>query len=183
MSNKYKKIIFGMIVFIWMIIVFCFSNQPAKISTNTSESTIKAIINIFPNIRNMEENEKEQIVSNLQPIVRKLAHFSIYTLGGILIYNFIYTYDITNKRKMIVSFLIGGVYAITDELHQLFIPGRSCEIRDVCIDSSGVLLGICIIAIFIKLKTTNKETCKKSKNMIGCKNRTSYYKDDNFEKR
>lgn len=152
MKNKYIKIIFGILVFIWMITVFNFSNQPAETSTNTSGNTIKAIINIFPNIRKLEENEKEQIVSNLQPIVRKLAHFSIYTLGGLLIYNFINTYDIVNKRKMIYSFIIGGVYAITDELHQLFIPGRSCEIRDVCIDSSGVIIGICIIVLLIKFR-------------------------------
>lgn len=147
-----KKILYGFIVILWMILIFTFSHQQAKDSSNTSGNTIRTIINIFPNIRSLEENEKEQIVSNLQPIVRKLAHFSIYTLGGILIYNFINTYDIENKRKMIYSFIIGGVYAITDEFHQLFIPGRSCEFRDVCIDSSGVLLGICIIFILIKLR-------------------------------
>lgn len=152
MNNKYIKIIFGILVFIWMAIVFNFSNQPAETSTNTSGNTIKAIINIFPNIRNLEENEKEQIVSNLQPIVRKLAHFSIYTLGGILIYILINTYDIENKRKVIYSFIIGGIYAVTDEFHQLFISGRSCEFRDVCIDSSGVLLGILIIIFFMKIK-------------------------------
>lgn len=152
MKKKYIKIVFEIFLFVWMIIVFIFSNQPAEKSSNTSGNTIKTIINIFPNIRNLEENEKEQIVSNLQPIVRKLAHFSIYTLGGILIYNFINTYDIENKRKMIYSFIIGGGYAITDELHQLFILGRSCEFRDVCIDSSGVLFGICIIFLSIKLK-------------------------------
>lgn len=159
MKNRYIKIIFEILVFMWMIIVFCFSNQPAETSTNTSGNTIKAIINIFPNIRDLEENEQEEIVSSLQPIVRKLAHFSIYTLGGILIYNFINTYDIENKRKMILSFIIGGIYAITDELHQLFIPGRSCELRDVCIDSSGVLLGICIVVIFSKLiRTANSKS-------------------------
>lgn len=159
MKNKYIKIIFGILVFIWMITVFSFSNQPAETSTNTSGNTIKAIINIFPNIRNLEENEKEQIISNLQPIVRKLAHFSIYTLGGILIYNFINTYDIDNKRKVIYSFIIGGVYAITDELHQLFITGRSCEFRDVCIDSSGVLIGILIMIFFMKIKLKLDKKC------------------------
>lgn len=159
MNNKYKKIIFGILVFIWMLTVFMFSNEVADTSTQTSGNTIKAIINIFPNMRNLDENEKQEIISNLQPIVRKLAHFSIYTLGGILIYNFINTYDIENKRKMIYSFIIGGVYAITDELHQLFIPGRSCELRDVCIDSSGVLLGILIMIFFVKIKLKLDKKC------------------------
>lgn len=160
MNKKYIKIIFGILVFIWMAIVFSFSNQPADTSTNTSGNTIRAIINIFPNIRNLEETEKEEIVDNLQPIIRKLAHFSIYTLGGILIYIFINTYDIKDKRKVIYSFIIGGVYAITDELHQLFIPGRSCEFRDICIDSSGVLLGILVTVSIIKIiKNAVKNKC------------------------
>lgn len=148
MNKKYIKVIFGILVFIWMATVFSFSNQVADTSTNTSGNTIRLIINIFPNIRNLEEDDKEKIVSNLQPIARKLAHFSIYTLGGILIYIFINTYDIVNKRKMIYSFIIGGVYAITDELHQLFVPERSGEIRDVLIDSSGIL----IITFLINLR-------------------------------
>lgn len=159
MNKKYIKIIFGILVFIWMSTVFYFSNQPADTSTNTSGNTIRTIINLFPNIRNMEETEKEEIVSNLQPIVRKLAHFSIYTLGGILIYNFINTYDISNKRKVIYSFIIGGIYAITDEFHQLFIYGRSCELRDMCIDSSGVLVGILIMIFLIKIKLKLEKKC------------------------
>lgn len=147
-----KRYIFGILVFIWMLTVFIFSNQPADISSNTSGNTIRKIINIFPNIRNLEEIEKEQIISNLQPIVRKLAHFSIYTLGGVLIYNFISTYDILSKRKLFLSFTIGGIYAILDEFHQFFVYGRSCEIRDMLIDASGVLLGILIIVILINVK-------------------------------
>lgn len=152
MNKIYIRIILGILVFMWMSTVFYLSNQPADTSSNTSANTIKAIINIFPSIRNLEETEKEQIVDNLQPIARKLAHFSLYTLGGMLIYTFFNTYDITNKRKIIYSFLIGEGYSITDEFHQLFIPGRSGEIRDVLIDSSGVLLGIFITLVLIKLK-------------------------------
>ena len=151
MNKIIIKVIFGIMVLTWMITVFTLSNEPAKKSSNTSGKTIRIIINILPNTRNMDENEKEQIVSDLQPITRKLAHFSLYTLGGILIYNFINAFNIEFSKKFIFSFLIGGIYAISDEFHQLFIPGRSGEIRDVCIDSSGVLLGIFIMIVLIKL--------------------------------
>lgn len=161
MNKKFVKILFGIFVLLWMSIVFYFSHQSADDSSSTSGNTIRKLINIFPNIQNLEEFEKEQIISNLQPITRKLAHFSIYTLGGILIYNFINTYDIENKRKMIYSFIIGGIYAITDEFHQLFINGRSGEFRDVCIDSSGILFGIFIIIIIIKLKLKIQNLTKK----------------------
>ena len=38
---------------------------------------------------------------------------------------------------------------MTDEIHQLFISGRSGEIRDVCIDSLGVITGIIILLIIL----------------------------------
>ena len=165
-----KKILYIFMVILWMALVFFFSHQQAKVSSATSGNTIRMIIDLFSNIRNIEENEKEQIVTKLQTIVRKLAHFSIYTLGGMLIYNFINTYDLDNKRKMIYSFIIGGFYAVTDEFHQLFIEGRSGELRDICIDSSGILFGILLILLLNKIKKhffliKNKifyqETCKK----------------------
>ena len=43
------------------------------------------------------------------------------------------------------------IYAISDEIHQLFVPGRSGQVRDVLIDSAGSLLGIIIVMAFEKL--------------------------------
>ena len=40
------------------------------------------------------------------------------------------------------AWLIGTAYAVTDEFHQSFVPGRSCEFRDIVIDSCGVLTGV-----------------------------------------
>ncbi len=63
----------------------------------------------------------------------------------------------TQYKTVLYSWAFGTLYAITDEIHQLFIQGRSCEFRDVCIDSLGVLTGIVlmigIIKIFSKFKT------------------------------
>jgi hypothetical protein len=47
----------------------------------------------------------------------------------------------------ILPFLIGVLYAVSDEIHQTFVPGRAGQLRDVLIDSCGVLAGICIIKV------------------------------------
>ena len=44
----------------------------------------------------------------------------------------------------LISWAFGTLYAVTDEFHQMFVPGRSCEIRDMCIDSCGVATGVLI---------------------------------------
>lgn len=59
------------------------------------------------------------------------------------------TFDMRNIFKVIMSFFIGVTYAITDEIHQYFTPGRNASIVDVCIDSAGVLTGIFILVILI----------------------------------
>jgi len=75
-------------------------------------------------------------------IIRKTAHFSIYLILGILSINLLSSFDI----KCIIAFsgLICFIYACTDEFHQLFIMGRSCEMRDVLIDTLGSFVGILI---------------------------------------
>ncbi|MBR2778883.1 MAG: VanZ family protein [Firmicutes bacterium] len=70
---------------------------------------------------------------------------------------------ITEKRWMKTSglpafpaasaaWLFGTFYAVTDEVHQMLVPGRSGECRDVLIDSAGVLAGILLVIIVFKIK-------------------------------
>ena len=47
----------------------------------------------------------------------------------------------------LAAWLIGTAYAVTDEFHQSFVPGRSCELRDVMIDSCGVLTGVLLATL------------------------------------
>lgn len=53
------------------------------------------------------------------------------------------------KFSYLISSVICLAYAVSDEIHQYFVPGRSCELRDVFIDFSGSVLGIILIAIIL----------------------------------
>lgn len=131
-----------------MCIVFKFSSQPSTESSQLSGGITKAILNFF----NILEGKTLEQQSAIETVIRKLAHFSIYALGGILILLHVNLYKITSNQKVIISQIIGTTYAITDEIHQLFVPGRSGEIRDVCLDSLGVITGIIIILIILKCR-------------------------------
>ena len=144
-----KRVFLGILIVIWMAIIF--SAQEAVKSGKTSKGTVRTIMDILPFTREIDMNQKEDIVEMLQPIVRKLAHFSIYTLGGVLIYCFADTFEIKNKFRIMYSILAGFIYSITDELHQYFVPGRSCEIRDICIDTLGIITGVIIVLVIKKI--------------------------------
>lgn len=144
-----RKIISITLVILWMILVFWFSSQIGDDSQVTSGNTIRKIITFINN--NIDKVKLEEIVELLQPIVRKLAHFTLYTLGGILIFNFFNSFKLKNREKIGYSLLVGALYAITDEIHQLFVPGRSGMIKDVFIDSLGIITGVLICVVVVKL--------------------------------
>ena len=150
-KEKLKQIIYLSLVLIWMSTIFMFSNQTGGESQGLSQKVTKVIVEIITYNQDIEEVEKLELIENTDYFIRKLAHFSIYTLGGILIYNYINTYNLSKKNVILISILIGVTYAITDEMHQYFTSGRSARIFDVLIDSCGVVAGITIVNITKKL--------------------------------
>lgn len=153
---KSKKIITIILIVLWMILVFYLSNQGADDSAQLSGGLARKVLEIL-HILDGKTIEEQAII---ETVFRKLAHFCLYTLGGVLILLHINLYEISDKNKVIISWSIGIAYAITDELHQLFVPGRSGEIRDVCLDSLGLITGIILLLIFLKFIERRKKIGK-----------------------
>lgn len=143
-----KKIIKYTLLIIWMIIIFLFSNQPAKESGKLSNSFLEKTITIF--YKDINTEKKEQLIKKYGLITRKLAHFTIYLVLGVLMLSTISEYNI--KTKILVSITLCFLYALSDEIHQLFIIGRSGEFKDVLIDTAGSFIGINIYNIINKKK-------------------------------
>lgn len=118
---KLKKVISIAFVVLWMISLFSFSNQQGESSSFTSKKVSKIIVNII-NIKN--EYREEQIISNIEPYIRKLAHFSLYALGGILLMNAIRLFLLRENIQILTSSGMGILYAMIDEIHQLLIPRK-----------------------------------------------------------
>lgn len=147
-----KKLILYILIFLWMSLIFFFSNQPSNESTNVSDGIMSKMINIVETITN-HEFSNEQIDNiyeyGITPL-RKCAHFTIYFILGILFYLLIKDYNLELNKTLVISLLFCIIYACSDEIHQLFIFGRSGEVRDVLIDSLGSFLGIFITSKVIK---------------------------------
>lgn len=131
-----KKIISTLLVIIWMAIIFIMSSFNATDSSNQSNFIVDIIVGIF-NISNTEV---------ISLIIRKLAHFTEYLILGVLVTNMLRYYN----KKTYISIIICILYAISDEIHQLFVVGRSCQIMDMFIDSIGSFSGILLFSLLIK---------------------------------
>ena len=141
------------LIILWMIIIFLLSNQKAQDSKQLSNSFItKTIINIYE-IKHgkITEEKKIEIKENYSFIVRKAAHFTIYLVLGLLV-SIVLTEKCFNLKQIIIyGVLICMAYAITDEIHQIFVSGRSGEIRDIIVDTCGSTVGI-LLNIIINRK-------------------------------
>lgn len=132
-----KKIIYTILLFIWMLVIFMFSSQNGTNSQKTSDVITDKVVSTIEHVK------KEKLDKNdTSLIVRKLAHFIEYFILGILAYLTISNYNI--KNPLICSILICIMYASLDEAHQIFSIGRSPKILDVIIDSCGSVLAILI---------------------------------------
>lgn len=147
-----KKIILSILIILWMGLIFFFSNQQAVDSDNVSNGVISKVIDVIEHIKGSEftDNELDMIYDYAVTPVRKTAHFLIYTILGMLVFNLIKQYKVKIKDVIIISILICLFYACTDEIHQLFILGRSGELRDVLIDTLGSIFGIFVTYLMMK---------------------------------
>lgn len=127
---------------IWMGIIFYLSSQPATqsahLSTGVKNGLLSVLMHFMPGIENIE-------IRSLDFYIRKNAHFIAYFILGTLT---LFALVRSEARKPAnLALLICLLYAISDEVHQLFIPGRSGQFRDVLIDGAGAILGILLTTI------------------------------------
>ena len=137
MSNK--AVIKLILIVLWMFVIFYFSAQAGDESASISN---RVVIKIAETIHHTLSNtEKEVFIEKFSLTVRKLAHMIEYFILSILIYLFLIEFYPKDKYLFLLVILLAIFYALTDEIHQLFVPGRYGSIIDVLIDSMGAFLG------------------------------------------
>ena len=113
-----------------------FSNDNDVSSNKKSDGFIIRASEFILN-RKLTDKEKEFYIDKYVVVVRKTAHFTIYFLLGLFFCSFLKEFDLTNKKVILYTVIFVFLYACSDEIHQLFISGRSGEILDVLIDTLG----------------------------------------------
>ncbi len=159
---------FTILTLLWMLLIFMMSGADDYASDAQSGSICRFLCETFvEGFENLPPEEQLALEESLSFPVRKCAHFTEYTILGILLTLTISAWLLPGPSDAALSgsfwqplrirftlpFLIGALYAASDEIHQLFVPGRAGQIRDVLIDSCGVFAGICIVNALRRLKT------------------------------
>lgn len=149
LSRKIKpyQLIAGCLAVFWMLLIFFFSSQPGDDSTVVSSAFSRGIVSLADTVldMNLSQGEMLQAAEKIENLVRKLAHMTEFGfLSGCLYFTFDFD-ALLPKKKVIIASCVSIIYAASDELHQLFVPGRCAKVTDVFIDSAGAILVIAII--------------------------------------
>ena len=132
-KQKTATILNYVIVCGWALVIFTLSHQPAAVSSGQSGVIVGHLQQAMPGVS----------TAILTFLVRKSAHIIAYFVLGVLMYRALRVSIHRWPARTVASLalLSCSLYAVTDEIHQLFVPGRSGELRDVMIDSIAALVG------------------------------------------
>ncbi len=144
-----------------MIMIFCFSMENADLSDRRSGFFADTLIRIIhPDFKLLDEAARQAIYERTQFIVRKCAHFTEYMVLGFFLRLCLESWFGHRLKKYrvlaLTGFGAGTGYACTDELHQLSIDGRSGQWGDVLVDACGVLAGVTLATMLIRVLANRK---------------------------
>ena len=152
MHLSWKRIVIYIMPLLIMAFIFVQSALPADLSSEESGFFVERICRIL--------KADPEIIT---VVVRKAAHFCEYLVLGISLIPAVHK-GVTEKERegrkqnadrrsprvseSVTACIIGALFSVSDEIHQHFVLGRSCELRDILIDSAGILCGVVLTALF-----------------------------------
>lgn len=124
----------------WCLVIFFQSGKNADASDANSLFIVDLINDALASVFGAQAG----VLSNF--VVRKAAHFIEYLILGILFFKSWFT-GAKLRRGVALAFVSGVMYSISDEIHQIFVPGRTGKLIDVVIDSTGLAVGLLLITL------------------------------------
>lgn len=165
MNKNILKHVIRYILIICIIVlcckIFALSSQDGGVSAGTSRQFTEILLKTL----GLECNDRT--IEIINPVIRKVAHFSVYMLLGFLTMCTCETFKWQRVYKFDFSTMFAFVFACSDELHQRLVPGRSGEFADVCLDTVGAMLGVLIVlAIALICVQIKKKKASKPKKLV-----------------
>jgi VanZ family protein len=128
----------------WMLLIFLLSSQGPVATGELSMSVTEKVVDRVA----IEQPD----ITFWNFIARQVAHVFLYLMLGVfLCMAFSFTFE-KGRRVCFWAFGIGLLYAISDEFHQMFVPGRDADLADIFFDGMGLLLGLFIFRVFTLIR-------------------------------
>ncbi len=147
-SGKKKRMQRGflfLVVLFLSVQIFLFSHSTGTESGGISKGLTAFLLSLLQKL--FRGADREKLFDILHVLVRKTAHFSLYFLLACSVQALARSYQLSIRKSALIAAGYSLLYAISDEIHQRFVPGRSGQITDVLIDFSGAAVGILVYCL------------------------------------
>ena len=129
----------------WMLLIFLLSSQgpvaTGELSMSVTEKVVDRVAIAQPDL------------TFWNFMARQVAHVFLYLVLGILLC-IAFSFTVEKRRRVCFwAFGVGLLYAISDEFHQMFVPGRDADLADIFFDGMGLLLGLFIYRVFAFIRS------------------------------
>lgn len=143
----------GILAIIWMCVIFFFSAQTKEESSVVSEGFSYRMVSSTGLLFHLhiDEEQLREIAGAIERFVRKGAHMTEFAILALLLYGWLCRWQLSRLRRATAATILAVLYACSDEVHQLFVAGRAGRFSDVLIDSAGVVLGMTVFLLILKL--------------------------------
>lgn len=145
-----KHIISWFIVIILAIAVFYISTK----SSDTLDNNLGIVSWVRQNLSNLTYS-----IFGYNIDISPIGHFTEFLLLGAALYNALRLH-LSKRTSIISSCIICSLYGVLDEIHQLFVPTRTCDFNDWIVDTIAACLGVAIMYLIIN-KINNKKQNQK----------------------
>ncbi len=135
---------------LWYRVIWGFSAQTAAVSGDLSDRLLwRLMARLSPAFAGADEHVQNAAVELLSFFERKAAHIFLYFILILLLWLALLPLVRGGKRQVGLAAVLCALLAGLDEYHQTFIPGRSGELRDVCVDLAGAALAVLLVAVLL----------------------------------
>ena len=149
--NDRKTMALLALTILWMGVVFYFSSQPADKSAYVSGYVTKELLRLSDRLSG---GHTPQFISGFilgtDHLVRKFGHVFEYIILGGLVISFVRR--LGTRKRFMAALLICMLYAASDEIHQMFVPGRGPLVTDAMLDSVSSAAGISLVTLWAWLR-------------------------------
>lgn len=152
----FRKIILWIALVYMSTVIFGFSSDTAAESSGLSEKIAKSTVKTIEKVIEIDGEQRENLFGIVHILVRKSAHFAEFAVLGVLSFLLAHSYPISVRLCIVLSLGYCLLFAVSDEVHQLFIDGRAGRISDVLIDFLGSVSAVMAIVGILCLKKKKK---------------------------
>ena len=151
-KTKRRLYFYWTAVVLYMAMIYYFSSQDGTKSHEVSSQLLEYLKFLILFIPGSIIDFISGVSKNYEFILRKCAHFTEYLVLSLVVYKAMRASEVRMKKSVILTLIICFLYAVSDEVHQYFVPGRAFAVTDIMIDTAGAILGLMAVVLFNHIK-------------------------------